>query len=59
VNVTTAGSVATSVCIAAGNTLEGVVGAYLVEKFARGRNAFQRARDVFRFAVLAAVVSQW
>jgi diguanylate cyclase (GGDEF)-like protein len=57
VNVTTAGSVATSVSIAAGNTLEGVVGAYLVEKFARGRHAFQRARDVFRFALLAAVVS--
>src|SRR5512143_2450910 len=29
VNVTTAGSVATSLGIAAGNTLEGVVGAYL------------------------------
>jgi diguanylate cyclase (GGDEF)-like protein len=57
VNVTTAGSVATSVCIGAGNTLEGVVGAYLVEKFAGGRSAFERARDVFGFAVLAAVVS--
>lgn len=57
VNVTTAGSVATSLCIAVGNTLEGVVGAYLVERFARGRHAFQRARDVFRFSVLAAGVS--
>lgn len=57
VNVTTAGSVATSVCIAAGNTLEGAVGAYLVERFARGRHAFQSVRDVFRFAVLAAVMS--
>jgi diguanylate cyclase (GGDEF)-like protein len=57
VNVTTAGSVATSACIAAGNTLEGMLGAHLVERFARGRNAFQRPRDVFRFAVLAAVMS--
>ena len=57
VNVTTAGSVTTSLCIAAGNTLEGVLGAYLVEQYARGRNAFERARDVFRFAVLAAGMS--
>ncbi|HEX4627270.1 MAG TPA: MASE1 domain-containing protein, partial [Gemmatimonadales bacterium] len=35
VNITTAGSVATSVGIAAGNTLEGLVGAYLVDRFAR------------------------
>jgi diguanylate cyclase (GGDEF)-like protein len=57
VNVTTAGSVTTSVCIAMGNTLEGVVGAYLVERFAHGRHAFQTARDALRFAVLAAVIS--
>ena len=57
VNVTTAGSVATSLCIAAGNTLEGGVGAWLVDAFAGGRGAFQRARDVFRFALLAAVLS--
>ena len=57
VNVTTAGSVATSLCIAAGNTLEGGVGAWLVDAFAGGRAAFQRARDFFRFALLAAVVS--
>src|SRR5215471_16237334 len=52
VNITTAGSVATSIGIAAGNTLEGVVGAYLVRRFAHGPHAFDRARDVFRFAVL-------
>jgi len=57
VNITTAGSVATSIGIAAGNTLEGVVGAYLVQRFARGRHVFERAQDVFRFAVLAGVVS--
>jgi len=57
VNLTTAGSVATSVGIAAGNTLEGLVGAYLVNRFAGGRHAFDRAQDIFRFAVLAALVS--
>src|SRR5206468_8095273 len=57
VNITTAGSVATSIGIAAGNTLEGVVGAYLVRRFARGPQAFNRARDVFTFAVLAGLLS--
>ena len=33
VNLTTAGNVATSVAIAAGNTLEAVVGAWLVNRF--------------------------
>src|SRR2546426_6577573 len=57
VNVTPAGSVATSLGIAVGNTLEGLVGAYLVNQFARGRRAFDRAQDVFAFAALAAGVS--
>lgn len=57
VNLTTAGSLATSVAIAVGNTLEGIVGAYLVERLANGRNAFDRSADVFKFAALAAVVS--
>src|SRR5207253_4845447 len=42
VNITTAGSVATALGIAAGNTLEGLAGAYLVNRFARGRRAFDR-----------------
>jgi PAS domain S-box-containing protein len=57
VNITTAGTVATSFGIATGNTLEGLVGAYLVRRFARGPDAFDHARDVFRFAVLTALVS--
>lgn len=57
VNVTTAGSVATSIGIAAGNTLEAVVGAYLVRRFAHGPHSFDHARDVFRFALLAGLVS--
>jgi len=35
-NLTTAGSVATSIGIGLGNTLEGLVGAYLVNRFANG-----------------------
>lgn len=57
VNLTTAGSVATSISIAAGNTLEGVVGCYLVTRFAGGQRAFDRAQDIFKFAFLAGMVS--
>ena len=57
VNLTTAGSAATSVGIAIGNTLEGLIGAYLVNRFASGRNAFHRAQDTFKFAFLAGMLS--
>jgi diguanylate cyclase (GGDEF)-like protein len=57
VNVTTAGSVGTSICIAFGNTLEGLVGACLVNRFAAGRHAFERAQDIFKFTALAAVAA--
>jgi PAS domain S-box-containing protein len=57
VNITTAGSFATSVAIAAGNTLEAVVGAALITRLAHGRHAFERATDVFKFAILAAVAT--
>ncbi|MGH7568424.1 MAG: MASE1 domain-containing protein [Gemmatimonadales bacterium] len=56
-NVTTAGSAATSLAIGIGNTLEGVVGAYLVNRFAGGREALLRAPDFFRFIALAAIGS--
>lgn len=53
VNLTTGGSPATSLGIAVGNTLEGMVGAELVRRFAGGSAAFDRPRDVFEFVVLA------
>ena len=56
-NVTTAGSVATSLGIAIGNTLEGLVGARFLDRFANGRNAFDRAQDILKFALLAATLS--
>src|SRR5438045_7550302 len=52
VNITTAGNVATSVGIAVGNTLEGFVGAALVNRIAGGRSVFLRPNDVFRCARL-------
>ena len=53
VNVTTTGSVATSLGIAAGNTLEALAGAWLANRWAAGWRAFERAQDTFRFAFLA------
>src|SRR5439155_12543119 len=41
VNLTTAGNVATSVAIAAGNTLEALAAVWLVNRFAVGRNVFE------------------
>jgi integral membrane sensor domain MASE1 len=57
VNISTEGSVATSIGIAAGNTLEGVVGAYFVNRFAGGRCAFDQPQNVLAFAVLAGLAS--
>jgi len=57
VNVTMAGSLATSIAIAAGNTLEGLAGCYLVNRFAHGKEAFARAQDIFKFALLAGLVA--
>jgi signal transduction histidine kinase len=60
VNITTAGNIPTSLCIALGNTLEAVAGAWLINRFAGGLHAFDRAQDVFKFglaAVAACVIS--
>jgi len=56
VNVTTAGSVATSLAVASGNTLEAVCGAWLVNRLTGGTTVFDRPQGVFKFG-LAAVVS--
>lgn len=57
VNLTTAGSPLTSLGIAFGNTLEAVAAAALVQRFAGGRFVFDRARDILKFAGLAAILS--
>jgi signal transduction histidine kinase len=56
-NVTTSGSPAQCLGIAAGNTLEALVGAWLVNRFANGRDAFFTGKHAFRFAGLAGLVS--
>jgi signal transduction histidine kinase/CheY-like chemotaxis protein len=55
VNLTTAGNVFTSIGIAAGNTLEAIIGAWLIRRFAGGVRAFERAFDVFKFALAVAL----
>ncbi len=43
--------------IAVGNTLEAVVGAWLVRQFAGGSKAFEQTQNIFKFAYLAAILS--
>jgi len=57
VNLSASGSAATSLSIAIGNTLEAVAGAFLVFRFAGGRNAMKRSTDIFKFAFLGGMVS--
>jgi diguanylate cyclase (GGDEF)-like protein len=51
VNVTTAGIAGASLAIATGNTLEALTAAYLVNRYAEGRNVFQHSHNVFKFAL--------
>ena len=57
VNYATAGTAPTSFAIAVGNTIEGALGAYLVNSFANGPAAFERPHDVLKFSLLAALLS--
>ena len=56
-NYMTTGVVLPSIGISIGNTLEGLVAAYLVNRFARGGRVFDRVRDILRFTLLAALIS--
>jgi PAS domain S-box-containing protein len=57
VNITTAGTIVTSLGIAVGNTLEAVIGAYLTRRFVQSPVVFERANDVVRFTVLTGMTS--
>jgi diguanylate cyclase (GGDEF)-like protein len=57
VNLTTAGSVLTSLGIGAGNCLEAVTASYLVTRFANGKGAFEKTWDILRFALYAGILS--
>ena len=50
-------SLATASAISVGNTLEAVIAVYLLSRFVESRNPFNRAFDVLKFVVFAAVVS--
>src|SRR5437870_10630871 len=47
----------TAAGISMGNTLEAITAVYLVRRFAGSRNPFQRALDVLKFVVFAAILS--
>lgn len=57
VNLTTAGTVATSLGIACGNSLECLVGGWLVIRYAGGRNCLASVDGIFKFTTLAALGS--
>src|SRR6266480_6090329 len=56
-NLTTTGALLPSLGIATGNTIEGLLAAYLVNRFARGGRVFDRVADILRFTLLAAIIS--
>ena len=53
----TGAGLATSVGICVGNTLEHVIGVFLLRRLVAAENPFARASDVFRFAAVAAACS--
>jgi PAS domain S-box-containing protein len=57
VNITTQGSVATTFGIASGNTLEALLSAWAINRFANGAKAFERAKNIFKFVLFAPVLS--
>jgi diguanylate cyclase (GGDEF)-like protein len=57
VNITSGATLAASLAIASGNTLEALAASYLVLRFAGGLDAFQRSQNIFRFALLAGILS--
>lgn len=57
VNLATAGSIVSSLGIASGNTLEALVGAYLVARFANGLKVLDRVEDIFKFFLLTCALA--
>jgi PAS domain S-box-containing protein len=56
-NISTAGTIPTSLLIATGNTLEGLLGAYFMKRFTGGMHTFTRSADVARFAILSGIIA--
>jgi len=51
VNFTTAGSLVTSASVAVGNTLEAILGAWLLQRFAHGVQAFESPPNILKSAL--------
>jgi signal transduction histidine kinase/CheY-like chemotaxis protein len=56
-NLTNAGSLATSLAIAVGNTSESLIGAYLIARFSGGVRTFDTPAGIARFALVALVAA--
>lgn len=56
-NATTAVPLAAALGIAGGNTIEALLGAFLVNRYAGGRRAFDHPPNVFRFVAFGALVA--
>ncbi|HEU4887389.1 MAG TPA: MASE1 domain-containing protein [Thermoanaerobaculia bacterium] len=56
-NATTAVPLGAALGIAGGNTIEALVGAFLVNRYAGGRRAFDHPPNVFRFVALGALAA--
>ncbi|WP_315737906.1 MASE1 domain-containing protein [Bradyrhizobium sp. SZCCHNR1093] len=56
-NAATAGSVATAIAIATGNSLEAVVGAYLINRWSSGCNTFSTPNSVAKFTLICLVIA--
>jgi integral membrane sensor domain MASE1 len=56
-NATTAGSAATTIAIATGNSLEAVAGAYLINRWSDGCETFSTQNSVAKFTLICVVVA--
>src|SRR5262245_60504452 len=57
VNETKSGDVMTSMAIGAGNTLEALAAAWLLNRFTSGRDVFERTRNIWKFVLLATILA--
>jgi len=56
-NATTAGSVATAIAIATGNSLEAIAGAYLINRWSGGCETFSTPNSVAKFTLICVVIA--
>lgn len=57
VNITTQGTVPVASGIAIGNTLEALLGAWLIVRYASGTRAFDKAANIFKFILFGTVLN--